>query len=85
MLLANEVKALYSLTAREFLNRVGIVSRKCLKNGEIDGALLSVWGVLGSRGKFSQTYQKIWLELRKWRWLYVTKKSPGIEGKRSLG
>ena len=33
----NEVKALYSLTPRELLNRVGIVSRKCLKNGQIDG------------------------------------------------
>jgi hypothetical protein len=24
-------------------------------------AFLSVWGVLGARGKFSQTYQKNWL------------------------
>jgi hypothetical protein len=33
----NEVKAWYSLTPRELLNRVGIVSRKCLKNGQIEG------------------------------------------------
>ena len=45
----------------------------------------SVWGFLGARGKFSQTYQKNWLELRKWGWFYVTQKSPGIEGKISLG
>ena len=37
MSLGNEGKALYSLTPRELLNRVGIVSRKCLKNGQIDG------------------------------------------------
>jgi hypothetical protein len=37
MSLENEGKALYSLTPRELLNRVGIVSRKCLKNGQIDG------------------------------------------------
>jgi hypothetical protein len=37
MSLGNEVKALYSLIPREILNRVGIVSRKCLKNGQIDG------------------------------------------------
>ncbi len=37
MSLGDEVKALYSLTPRELLNRVGIVSRKCLKNGQIDG------------------------------------------------
>jgi len=42
MLLANEVKALYSLTPRKLLNRVGIVSRKCLKNGQIDGIAVSV-------------------------------------------
>ena len=48
-------------------------------------ALLSVWEVLGARKKISQTYQKTWLELPKERWFYVTKKSPGIEGKRSLG
>gem|GEM_PF-5455266 len=48
-------------------------------------AFLSGWGVLGSREKFSHTYQKTWLELRKWRWFYLTKRSSGIEGKRSLG
>jgi len=37
MLLGNEVKALYSLTPREIINRVGIVSKKCLKNGQMDG------------------------------------------------
>jgi hypothetical protein len=42
MLLGNEVKALYSLTPRELLNRVGIVSRKCLKNGQTDGIPVSV-------------------------------------------
>ena len=42
MSLGNEVKALYSLTPREILNRVGIVSRKCLKNGQIDGIAVSV-------------------------------------------
>jgi hypothetical protein len=41
MSLGNEVKALYSLTPREILNRVRIVSRKCLKNGQIDGILVS--------------------------------------------
>ena len=42
MSLENEVKALYSLTPREILNRVGIVSIKGLKNGQIDGILVSV-------------------------------------------
>jgi hypothetical protein len=42
MLLGNEVKALYSLTPMELLNRVGIVSRKCLKNGQVDGIPVSV-------------------------------------------
>jgi len=42
MSLGNEVKALYSLTPREIINRVGIGSRKCLKNGQIDGIPLSV-------------------------------------------
>ena len=38
----NEVKALYFLTPREFLNGVEIVSTKCLKNGQIDGIAVSV-------------------------------------------
>jgi len=42
MSLGNEVKALYSLTPRELLNRAGIVSSKCLKNGQIDGIPVSV-------------------------------------------
>ena len=42
MPLGNEVKALYFLTPRELLNGVGIVSRKCLKNGQIDGIPVSV-------------------------------------------
>jgi hypothetical protein len=42
MSLENEVKALYSLTPREILHRVGIVSTKCLKNGQIDGIPVSV-------------------------------------------
>src|SRR4028119_1213039 len=46
-------------------------------------AFLSVWGVLGSRRKFSQAAQKDWIELRKWRCFYVTQKSPWLEGKRS--
>jgi hypothetical protein len=61
-----------------------IVSTKCLKNGHTDGIAVSV-GSPWSEKKISQTYQKTWLELRKERWFYVTKKSPGIEGKRSLG
>jgi hypothetical protein len=42
MSLGNEVKALYSLTPREIINRVGIGLTKCLKNGQIDGIPLSV-------------------------------------------
>jgi hypothetical protein len=42
MSLGNEVKALYSLTPREIINRVGIISTKCLKNGQIDGIAVSV-------------------------------------------
>jgi hypothetical protein len=42
MWLGNEVKALYSLTLREILNRVGMVSTKCLKNGQMDGIPVSV-------------------------------------------
>ena len=38
----NELKALYFLTPREFLNRVRMVSTKCLKNGQIDGIAVSV-------------------------------------------
>jgi hypothetical protein len=72
------------LTPKELLNMAGIVSTKCLKNGNIDGIPVSV-GVLGAKEKFSQTYKNNWLELGKWRWFYVTKKSPGIKGKRSLG
>ena len=37
-----EYQALYSLTLREILHRVGIVSTKCLKNGQIDGIPVSV-------------------------------------------
>jgi hypothetical protein len=47
--LGNEVKALYSLTPREILNRVGIVSRKCLKNGQIDGIIVSVGSSVSER------------------------------------
>jgi hypothetical protein len=42
MSLRNKVKALYSLTPREIINRVGIVSTKCLQNGQIDGIAVSV-------------------------------------------
>ena len=42
MSLGNEVKALYSLTPREIIHRVGIVSTNGLKNGQIDGIPVSV-------------------------------------------
>ena len=42
MSLGNEVKALYSLTPREIINRVGMGSTKSLKNGQIDGIPVSV-------------------------------------------
>jgi hypothetical protein len=42
MSLGNEVKALYFLTPREILNWVGIISTKCLKNGQMDGIPVSV-------------------------------------------
>jgi hypothetical protein len=49
MWLGNEVKALYSLTLREILNRVGMVSTKCLKNGQMDGIPVSVGSAWSER------------------------------------
>jgi hypothetical protein len=75
---------LYSLTPREILNRVGIVSIKCLKNGQIDGIIVSVGSSVSER-KIQPNLSKELARITKGRCFYVTKKSPGIEGKISLG
>ena len=48
MLLGTWAKMLDLLTPKELLNIAGIVSTKCLKNGNSDGIPVSV-GVLGAR------------------------------------
>jgi hypothetical protein len=57
MSLGNEVKVLYSLPAREIINRVGRGSIKCLKNGQIDGIPVSVRS-LGSERKIQPNLSK---------------------------
>jgi hypothetical protein len=84
MSLGNEVKALYSLTPREILNRVGIVSTKCLKNGQIDGIPVSV-GSSWSERKIQPNLSKELAIITKMAVVLRHSKKPWHRGKKKPG
>jgi hypothetical protein len=84
MSLGNEVKALYSLTPREIINRVGIGSTKCLKNDQIDGIPLSV-GSPWSERKIQPNLSKELAIIRKMAVVLRHSKKPWHRGKKKPG
>ena len=84
MSLGNEVKALYFLTPREILNWVGIISTKCLKNGQMDGIPVSV-GSPWSERKIQPNLLKELAIIRKMAVVLRHSKKPWHRGKKKPG